>query len=850
MSEPAAAPDSGDRRGTGARTAEVSLPLPAEAAGPPPTELAERLAAEMARRWRDGERPSAEEFLGRHPELARHSEAAVDLIYQEVCLRQEHGQSVDPAAVLARFPQWRRQLGVLLDCHRLLDRRPEPRFPEAGEALGEFRLLAELGRGALGRVFLARQSSLADRSVVLKLTPRTGAEHLSLARLQHTHVVPLFSAHDDPARNLRVLCMPYFGGAILARVLEELGDKPPKDRTGGDLLRALDRAQAGTPVALPTRGPGRDLLARATYVEAVCAIGLCLAEALQYAHERGLLHLDLKPANVLLAADAAPMLLDFHLAREPVRPGQEAPAWLGGTLAYMPREQQAALAAVSAGRPVPAAVDGRADVYALGAVLYEALGGPHPYLPGVSPRLERCNPAVSGGLADLVHKCLAFEARDRYPDAAALAADLRAHLGHRTPRGAPVRRVRERWANWRRRQPHVLPLAGMAVAVVLALAAWGLTGLAEVGRRTADCRQALAEGEDLLRQERYPEAEQVLRRGLALAGPRPGAADLRRALAAPLARAEEGRARAERERLGRQLHRLADRLRWLASADGARAPVLRQLQAPCRDLWEHRAEIVERLGRDQARDDLLDVALCWCDQHVAGAGADAVPAARREAVAVLAQAEEQFGPGPVLARERQRYGDPAPPSAAPPQTAWEHTALGRSYLRTADWERASASFEEAVRREPAGLWPNLYLGLCRHHAGRYPEAVAVFSVCVGAAPDAAGCYYNRALALAASGRTGDALRDYDRALALDPGLAPAALNRGLLHYREGRHTDAVADLERALEGGADPARVHYNLALVRLARGDRDAARRHARLALDRDPANAEVRALAERLRR
>src|SRR5205807_3094797 len=139
------------------------------------------------------------------------------------------------------------------------------------------------------------------------------------------------------------------------------------------------------------RGAARAYLARASHVEAVCWIGACLADALQYAHEHGLVHMDVKPSNVLLAADGQPMLLDFHLAREPIRPAGPLGEWVGGTLAYMSPEQQTALDAVRAGREVPVAVDGRSDLYALGLLLYEALGGRLPLPPTGPPRLERCN---------------------------------------------------------------------------------------------------------------------------------------------------------------------------------------------------------------------------------------------------------------------------------------------------------------------------------------------------------------------------------------------------------------------------------------------------------------------------
>src|SRR5262249_56589853 len=140
-------------------------------------------------------------------------------------------------------------------------------------------------------------------------------------------------------------------------------------RTGRDLTDVLD--QAATAYWRPALGPAptsaRQFLARASYVEAVCWMGAHLADALQYAHERGLVHLDLKPSNVLLAVDGQPMLLDFHLAREPIRPEGPAPDNLGGTPGYMPPEQQAAVRLLQEGQPIDFTVDGRAHIYALGA---------------------------------------------------------------------------------------------------------------------------------------------------------------------------------------------------------------------------------------------------------------------------------------------------------------------------------------------------------------------------------------------------------------------------------------------------------------------------------------------------
>src|SRR5262249_46330432 len=146
-------------------------------------------------------------------------------------------------------------------------------FPQVGDTLGEFTLLAELGRGAQGRVFLAKQPALADRPVVLKLIPLLAREHLSLARLQRTHIVPLYSVQDFPDRLLRALCLPYFGGATLAALLDVLGNRPVHQRNGRHLLDALKQIQARFPVVFPQRGQASQFLAHATYVDAVCWIG-------------------------------------------------------------------------------------------------------------------------------------------------------------------------------------------------------------------------------------------------------------------------------------------------------------------------------------------------------------------------------------------------------------------------------------------------------------------------------------------------------------------------------------------------------------------------------------------------
>ncbi|HEV3259613.1 MAG TPA: protein kinase, partial [Gemmataceae bacterium] len=396
-----------------------------------------------------------------------------------------------------------------------------------------------------------------------------------------------------------------------------------RQRTGEHLLGAVDQAQAGRPIALPSHGASRKLLARYSYARAVCWMGACLADALEYAHQRGLVHLDLKPSNVLVAADGLPLLLDFHLAREPIRAGGSSPVWLGGTPGYMSPEQQAALAAVRLERPVPA-VDGRSDIYSLGLLLHEALAGQPPAGGDQPPaRLEQCNPQVSIGLADIIHKCLAREPGARYADAADLAADLRRHLADLPLRGVANRSPAERWRKWRRRRPAALLLIGLVAGVlgmlgglIAALVIARTTALAHQSERRGEAVAAFDLGQDHVNRHQYPEAAAAFSHGLELAKDLPDDEALVKGLTGRLRLAERGQE-------AQALHRLVDLLR---SADaGARYPRrgLRVFEAGCRNFWARHALLTDRSGAiltdDEERvirQDLIDFAILWSDLRV------------------------------------------------------------------------------------------------------------------------------------------------------------------------------------------------------------------------------------------
>jgi serine/threonine protein kinase/Flp pilus assembly protein TadD len=798
----------------------------------------------MVAAWTRGEAIRAEEFLERYPELR--TEDAVRLVYEEVCLRREAGQEVQTAEVISRFPHWKDELEILLGCDRLLRPLARPAIlPEIGEQLGPFHLVDELGRGASGKTYLAVDRVLADRLVVLKVISDDQEEHLSLARLQHTHIIPLFSEQPFPDRGVRALCMPYLGGTSLAMLLEALDRVPIDNRLGRHLLEALDRIQADRPAPPPSAdGPYRRYLEQATYVQAICWIVACLAEGLHEAHLHGLIHMDVKPSNVLIAGDGMPMLLDFHLARRPLQLGERVPDRIGGTPGWMAPEQDAALKAASQGRPVPGPVDHRADLYALGLLLCEALGGPDAVKHIHSGRTwSHLGAEASIGLVDIARKCLAVKSSDRYRDAASLAEDLRRHLNDLPLRGVPNRSLAERWRKWRRRQPAALARS-IAWSVALGALMLAVTlGRAFFHQRVQEVQVDLEDGRKFRSEHRFAEAVRVLDRGLKRAAVSPAPSSLTGALNLELRLAKRGQGVTE-------LHRLADRVRFHYGIQMPTGEEASKLVRSIQRIWEEREFLLDTdpgsLGpeiEEEARRDLLELAMVWADLQVRLAPRNQADDARQEARRILDRAASVCGSSPALERERRAYtfdtARPVPADAMDPApgSAWDHYNLGRSHLRQGQIQEAELEFQRTLELRPQDFWPNFYQGLCAYELGRFEDAVAAFRTCIALTPRSAECYYNRARAADALGRPQQAISDYGHALALDPTLSEAALNRGVIFYNLKRYDEAISDLERALQTdpGADrTGLIHFNLALAHHARGEHSEAMKQAEEALAR----------------
>lgn len=461
-----------------------------------PGALLALIRAEVGLKWDAGEASDPETYRQLYPELTEDDFVAI--VYEDFCLREEIQGSASVDAYLIRFQDVGSRLRRIFDIHALVgsggvgvgvgsttahgsmggsSATSKPAFPQALQTIAGFHLVEELGRGSFARVFLAKERNLADRSVALKVSRTGSREPQTLAKLQHTHIVPVHSYQTDELTSLHLLCMPYFGRVTLAHLLADPQSKLACD--GRDLLAILDRLD---PDASPHAGPstGRAAIASRSHARAIAWWGARMAEALQHAHDRGVLHRDVKPSNVLITSDGLPMLLDFNLASELTI---EETSKLGGTLDYMAPEHLEALA-----DGVDSGVEARSDLYSLGVLLFEALAGRRPFEPPTGAismaealhlaaesrreiriRLRDTNFEVPTGFEAVLARCLASDPCDRYQTAAALAEDLQA-VADDMPLKVARERLPDRVVGWsRRHRKQIMVAVPIAAALMLAL---------------------------------------------------------------------------------------------------------------------------------------------------------------------------------------------------------------------------------------------------------------------------------------------------------------------------------------------------------------------------------------------
>ena len=308
----------------------------------PLPQLLARLLAEQRARWERGDRFLVETYLHQHPALEGEADAILDLIYNEVFLREQAGETALLAEYVERFPRLSAPLRMQFAVHQAIQAPEASVDGPTGPEVPGYEILGEIGRGGMGVVFKARDRHLGRLAAVKmirskhcqaeRVRKRFLAEIQTVAVLDHPHLVRVYTAGE---------C------ATGAYLVMELLDGP-------SLAALLHKGPLSIPQAVDLMIP--------------------VAEAVHHAHTRGVIHRDLKPANVMLDGAGRPRVMDFGLAKafgnNSVGLSSTQQGMVLGTPSYMPPEQ----AGKSRVKPGP-----HNDIYSLGAILYALLTGQPPY---------------------------------------------------------------------------------------------------------------------------------------------------------------------------------------------------------------------------------------------------------------------------------------------------------------------------------------------------------------------------------------------------------------------------------------------------------------------------------------
>jgi serine/threonine protein kinase/tetratricopeptide (TPR) repeat protein len=687
-------------------------------------------------------------------------------------------------------------------------------MPVVGADFLGFHLIAELGRGGLARVYLAQQEDLANRPVVVKIAPDLWGEAHTLAQLQHPNIVPVYSAHQREP--FQAVCMPYQGWTTFQDILHQIQGQNSLPTAGSFLSTVFKKGPAGTEQAL-TGTTFAETLAGLSYVEAVVYLCAQLADGLAHAHEHGIVHHDLKPANILLTDEGQPTLLDFNAAEDTKGKGTAMIAWVAGTLPYMAPEQLAALQ----GAATP--VDARCDLFAFGVILFELLTGRYPFKSrcpemgavfeqtvedrrGAPPFLRNWNAAVSPAVEAIVRRCLEPDPNRRYQTARELHEDLQRQHAHRPLLHMAEPSWRERLHKWVRRHPR-----GRLACLVGGLACILLTAIGTV---------SMIRGQQLdewRKQERDRITVQQARDRASAAWSK-FQEDLKIAQFTLYTRTNEPEQLAEGVTIGM---RLIDSYRVLDDPSWQESPLVQALPANERlQLGDAMAELLLLVARAlslQRGDPVqahLEKALAM-NERAADCSAQiaASPALWRQRGALNA----------ALGREAQAHECLARVEALPLRTAADHYWLASDYIAAGRLREALVLLQKTAHVEPQNFWASFVLANCYDRLAQDARAEARYGICIALQPSYPWSHFNRGLALLRQQDYRAACADFDSVLKLRPDSIEAYLNRALAHQGLQQYQEAERDLTEALERGGS-TRLFFLRARVREKRGDKDGA--------------------------
>ena len=665
-------------------------------------------------------------------------------------------------------------------------------MPAVGMSFLGFTLMDELGKGGFGTVFLAHQPDLADRPVALKVSADLFGEPAKLARLQHAAIMPVYSTHET--QGLQAVCMPFFGRATLADLYSSLEGLKTLPASGQHLVATVESKHRSAsqprsslevddapeereraPVKLPAPLAN---LSRLTYIDAILMTGVRIAEGLAHAHERGIIHQDLKPANVLLTDEGLPMILDFNLARVTDKRKAAVRASAGGTIGYMSPEQleQFITKVEDPARPV----DQRSDIYSLGLILYQLLAGvPACHLPLGPMRLQlplwlelrrlrpqpirKTNPAVPPAVESIVAKCLEVDPARRYQNARELAEDIQRHQANLPLKHAPNPSLAERFRKWCRRHPR---LASPQSAIALLAVAVTAMGLVWTGGAIAAHKHELERQQGIGRKR--------------------------------IAAFAEAKTRAESF-----LAAHADGSDWLVRGTETGMAALAKVGMLEDEYWLARPEFANL--PDDERDTLN-----------AEAGRLATKLARgwrREGEAARAKQLES------IARRCLEAKPASLPSAV--QDGQDVFVRASELQATGSYVDSKKLLVAHLAANPGDANSHLLLGRAHWMLGEHREARESYSLSIALQPNFAPAYERRARLAMTQNDARHAVADFDAVLRLEPGATSARIMRAKARQMLGQFKPALADINAVLGQEDPPASAWFVRAGIREMMGDK-----------------------------
>ena len=440
-------------------------------------ELMWQLVNEFTKRLELGEKPSIEEYCERHPDLA---EEIRDLFPTVFAVEDMAASGVSSRVIMSGPPP---------------------------KSVGDYRIIREIGRGGMGVVYEAEHEELGRR-VAVKILPgkltgdaktlaRFRREGRAVAKLHHTNIVPLFAVGEDGG--MAYIAMQLIHGQSLDHVIKDMASGSVNSKSAALLPAAFMKSRShtsndsGSVVSVSDSSVASSHSYGHRFYSAIAEIGRQSAEALDYAHERKVVHRDVKPSNLILDESGVVWLTDFGLAKMDDEELTATGEFLG-TLRYMAPER------------FSGKCDARSDVYGLGLTIYELLTRKPAY--GTTDRVQMIdaitntdppsprstNPRIPRDLETIVLTAIDKEPRSRYKSAQLMADDLGRFL-----RDEPIlaRRISplERAARWVRRNRRLAAAlcAAAALLVFWAVRERSLRSLADAQRTEANTARAVAE---------------------------------------------------------------------------------------------------------------------------------------------------------------------------------------------------------------------------------------------------------------------------------------------------------------------------------------------------------------------